>query len=126
MKAFIGAIILLILLLVGTSCYTGALNDAIDALDAQLEPLEKGAYSLSADECSQILEDFKKNWQKTEHWIKAFVDHRNLDTLNSTRSELESYVKSENREEILVRTVALRELLKRIPESERLSLENIF
>ena len=126
MKAFIGAIILLILLLIGTACYSGALHAAVDALDAQLSVLETEADALTTDQCLTLLKKFNDEWTKTEAWIKGFIDHRNLDTLNNTRSELESYVKLGNREEILVKTAALRVLLKRIPESEILSLENIF
>ncbi len=66
-----------------------------------------------------------EEWKKAEKNFKAFIEHYDTDEIYRVLHEIKGYVEFSDKENALVKIGVLHILLSKIPENEKLTLENI-
>lgn len=125
MKSFIFAILILVLIIVGTSYYSYALENAVERLERQLTEAETYIEASDWENGRKTLSGLSEDWLKTQSWLKAIINHKAIDQVDQTICEVLGYAQFENEEETLVKTSVLRMILQNIPLNESVSLVNI-
>ncbi len=126
MKSFAVALGIFILVFIGTGYYTHRLNEEIEHLESRLsdvsDSVTKEDWDKSKDKTKILMDD----WDKAQNWLKAIVNHKEMDLIMQTLYEMKGYIDAENKEEALVKAGVLKVFLEHIPENEALTLNNIF
>ncbi len=125
MKSFIFAILILVLIIVGTSYYSYALENVVERLERQLTEAETYIEASDWENGRKTLSGLSEDWLKTQNWLKAIINHKAIDQVDQTICEVLGYAQFENEEETLVKTSVLRMILQNIPLNESVSLVNI-
>lgn len=125
MKSFIFAILILVLIIVGTSYYSYSLENAVERLERQLTEAETYIEASDWENGRKTLSGLSEDWLKTQSWLKAIINHKAIDQVDQTICEVLGYAQFENEEETLVKTSVLRMILQNIPLNESVSLVNI-
>jgi len=99
---------------------------------------ESDAFRRLNDEIEQyITEDdwdkaYKSSIEYTEKWkdfskkLKLFVDHQEIDNIETELWKLPQYIKEQSKEEALASVHVLKFLIDHISELEKVTIENIF
>ena len=125
MKSFIIAMIIFVLIIAGSGYYTYALSKSIDNIEAKLSDVENNISEEKWEECKAKTEALMQDWEETQKWLKAIVNHKEIDLIIQTLYEMKGYIQAENKEEALVKAGVLKMFFRHIPENESLSLINI-
>lgn len=70
-------------------------------------------------------ETFQASWKKSSSIWTMLIDHRELDNINITLGRLKKLISVRNYAQSMAELGELQLLLKHIPESEALNLENV-
>ena len=125
MKSFICAVIIFISIFIGAGVYTHALSEEVKQMENRLSAVVSCVEKEDWDDCNKKTKDLVDEWHKTQKWLKAIVNHKEIDLILETLYEMKGYIDVKNREEALVKAEVLKVLLKHIPENEALSVMNI-
>lgn len=126
MKSFAVALGIFILVFIGTGYYTHRLDKEIEHLEIRLldvqDCITKKDWPNSKNKTKALIDD----WEKAQNWLKAIVNHKEMDLIMQTLYELKGYVDVKNKDEALVKAGVLKVFLEHIPANEALTLNNIF
>jgi len=125
MKSFMVAMIIFVLIILGSGYYSYALTKSIDNIEVKLSEVEASLLNHNWDECNEKTEALMQDWEKTQKWLKAIVNHKEIDVIIQTLYEMKGYIRVKNKEEALVKVGVLRMFFRHIPENESLALINI-
>ncbi|MBQ2696794.1 MAG: DUF4363 family protein [Clostridia bacterium] len=125
MKSFMVAMIIFVLIILGSGYYSYALTKSIDNIEVKLSEVEASLLNHNWDECNEKTEALMQDWEKTQKWLKAIVNHKEIDVIIQALYEMKGYIRVKNKEEALVTVGVLRMFFRHIPENESLALINI-
>ncbi|MBR5157519.1 MAG: DUF4363 family protein [Clostridia bacterium] len=125
MKIFAGAMVALLIIIVGTNIYSDRMNNTLDSMKKYIDEIIDFADKEEWQNCSQTFYEFNKQWHKDEKWFSAFIHGDKISLINEVLNELETFIGYENTEQTVAKSKVLKNHLKSISENEQLSAENI-
>lgn len=97
-------------------------NDLTELDNKVEENINKGDWKEAGKASISCLE----SWKKYSDQISIFVNHAEIDNINTELYKLTQYVKTEDKEEALASINVLKFLLEHIVNMEKINLQNIF
>ena len=125
MKTFIVAMVIFLVMLVGTECYINWLDSVSEELAQQTAVMHDVVARDDWSACQEKMASFFKQWNQVYPRLEFFIHHKEIDTINNLLYELDGYVKVQDKDGFLVRNGVLQNLLLLLPTGERLNWENI-
>ena len=126
MKSFIIALFLGAFLLVSSKIYIAKLESAsqklLDINASISQSIENEDFSAAADSTKKLsdeLSDF-------ETFFAALGNHQEIDNIETSLAELESFIDGEQKYDALSKTNVLTFLFEHLPKNSKLKIENIF
>ncbi|MGE5631837.1 MAG: DUF4363 family protein [Caulobacteraceae bacterium] len=101
------------------------LSSESDSLYSNLISLEKDINNQNWSKSTKALDEFEKKWDKASKYWSMFIDHYEIDNIELELSQLESFIKTEEKSQALSRLSSLKTLIKHIPDKEAFTLKNI-
>lgn len=100
-------------------------DNAMQMLD-EIGRTETAISAARWDEAAAGIDSIKGAWEKHQRWWTVFIDHDEIDNIDTALTRTEQYVKA--RESALAdgELAVLKLMLEHIPEKERVNLKNIF
>lgn len=125
MKNFVCAVIIFSSIFVGAGYYTHALSEEVQELEKHLSDVVSYLEQDDWNTCNKETGKMMQKWDKTQKWLKAFVNHSEIDLIMQTIYEMKGSIDVKNKNDALVKAEVLMVLLEHIPENEALSVINI-
>jgi deoxyadenosine/deoxycytidine kinase len=120
-------IFLLTAAIITAGCLTlNSLADESARLDCSLSELEKEIENMNWEAAAKGLKEFHDNWDRISKVWTMLIDHYEIDNIELAITELDSYIKSQEKSEALAQLASVRVLIKHIPAKEALNLSNLF
>ena len=126
MKSFIIALFLGAFLLVSSKIYIAKLESAsqklLDINASISQSIENEDFSAAADSTKKLsdeLSDF-------ETFLAALGNHQEIDNIETSLAELESFIDGKQKYDALSKTNVLTFLFEHLPKNSKLKIENIF
>ena len=117
----------LTLLIIAGGCLTlNALNSESQRLNDSLAALEEDILKQNWDDALKKFEKFHNKWDKVSSIWSMLVDHYEIDNIELILSQLNSYVKNQDKNEALSQMSSLKTLIKHIPAKESFNFQNVF
>lgn len=126
MKSLVLAIIFLIIIIGGSIATTVYIHNESESLLKDLQELESQVKSENWKEARKLFSDFKDKWEKVDHRWSMLIDHTEIDYITKDLGELQAYLDTETKSDVLAKLSSLTLFVKHIPEKEYPSLKNIF
>ena len=95
-------------------------------LTNSLEQLETKVINEEWTEAELIYENLEKEWKKAKNIVAISVDHADLRHLEISINRMSSLIDTKNKTDLLPEITVTKNLVKNIPEEERLYIKNIF
>lgn len=126
-RALIGVTILLIFLLTGTGIAYWIVVDSAEDLIDRLNDLESKVKAEDWEPAKDKAAKVKDKWEKEveEIWT-PLLDHNQVNELENSFTRLIKLVKLESRTDALAELAVSKRLVQNVPNTERISLKNIF
>lgn len=125
MKSFICAIVIFISIFIGSGYYTHLLSKEVQDMQNYLSDVVSCLKEDDWESCNKKTEIMMQEWGKTQKWLKAIVNHNEIDLILQTISEMKGYIDVKNKNDALAKAEVLTVLLNHIPENEALTVMNI-
>ncbi len=125
MKSFICAIIIFVSIFIGAGYYTHVLAEEVENIENHLADVVSCLEQDDWKNCDQKTKKMMQEWDKTQKWLKAVVNHSEIDLIMQAIYEMKGFIDVKNRNDALVKAEVLKVLLEHIPENEALSIMNI-
>ncbi len=117
----------LTLLMLIVSFYTiNYLEKTADDMADALIKIEKAVREQAWMDADSYVKDLRKTWEHNRSYWAVLIDHEEVDNIELSLTHVTSYIKAADAREALAEISGLLLFLKHIPQSERLTLENIF
>jgi len=100
-------------------------GNATQMLD-EIGRTETAIFAARWDEAAASIDNIKRAWEKHQRWWNVFIDHDEIDNIDTALTRTEQYVKARERVLATGELAVLKLMLEHIPEKERVSLKNIF
>jgi hypothetical protein len=126
MKPLIIIITFTLLIIVGGCLTLNALDSESQKLNDSLAALEDDIEKQNWEEALKKLEKFQSKWDKVSSIWSMLVDHYEIDNIELVLSQLNSYVKTQDKNEALSQMSSLKTLIKHIPAKESFNFQNVF
>ena len=101
------------------------LEKTSDILQLELNTAEEHLLTEDWNQALVQIEDIEYKWSQYKSWWAIFLNHATLNNIEISISRLKQHILTENRSLSLAELHELLILLKDIPESEKLKLNNI-
>lgn len=119
----IGIFICMILAIIFSINYLDKTYAAIEKLNIQLEQsIEKEDWSKS----DMLLKEISNEMESQSSKVSIFVNHAEIDNVNTEFSKLTQYVKYHNKEEAMASLYAVKFFFEHTLKLEKINTENIF
>jgi len=125
MKMFICSIIIFALMLIGSNMYAGYLNNTIEQFEGIVYEMSVSAQNTDWNECKNTMQRFMKEWKQVYPTLEYFIHHNDIDRINHVVYELDGCIKTENKNDFMIKNDVLLNLLHELPKDEKISIENI-
>ena len=126
MKVYI-AVVSMILFLLVLSVYTlHAFSDTAAQMAGEIDRLESDVMNSNWTGAANTVEEIKQNWDKHKQWWAIFIDHQEIDNIDTALARTEKFIETQERALGVGELAVLRLMLEHIPEKERVNLKNIF
>lgn len=125
MKTFIIAIVVLLIIVTGGTCYKWYLNKVEEELSSMLDEISDMFQSEDWDKISNKTEEVSEKWEKNEAYLSMFNDHEDVDDIRLSISNLKESIRYQDKEHSQKAVEETKILLNRLRKNETLSLENI-
>ena len=125
MKSFISAMLLFALMVTGAGLYTKHLEKTLYDFQLQVKTLEASIHKDDWQQSKKQFANLEHEWDEKQTWMKVFIDHRDIEEIETVICEIRGYLAYENAEDALVKTAVLSALFIHLPESESITLNNI-
>jgi len=126
MKSFYISILIIILLL---SCWLyihNYLNNTVEELTKGLAKLETHIIKENWKEAKILYRDIDGKWKGATKILMLVIDHEEMEEVNFSLSQIESYLRIEDISSLMGEVGSLRFLINHVKEKDSLSLDNIF
>lgn len=125
MKNIVSSFIIFFTLLISIFFSINYLNKScttLENLDSKLEnQIESNSWEYAYGTSLKLMED----WDKYSKVISVFVNHAEIDNINSELWKLTQYVKCRNSDESLASVHTIKFYLRHITELEKVNIQNI-
>ena len=125
MKTFIGAMLTFFLIILGVQFYIHKTNDACETLATLTDKMTEAAVRKDWNAFGDEFLVFDSQWKSTSRWFSCFIYHKDIDFVEEALKELEIYMRYQDAERAATKTNVLSVFLRKLPENERLTIENI-
>lgn len=125
MKTFIVAMIIFLVMLIGTGIYIDWIDSVSENFANQSAAMHYVAESEDWEACKTQMAAFFEEWNQVYPRLEFFIHHKEIDTINNLLYELDGYIKVRDRDAFLVRNGVLQNMILLLPAGERLNWENI-
>lgn len=125
MKTIIGVLIIGLLIILAGVASTNLLDTQAEGLFRDLASMEKSVENENWSSALQLNRQFTQKWDQSKKTWSMLIDHIEIDSINISLSELESYLKEKEKSDALSRISVLKILIKHIPDKESFKLKNI-
>ncbi|WP_446898348.1 DUF4363 family protein [Clostridium sp. LBM24168] len=88
--------------------------------------IERALKTNSFQTAADSLNKFKSVWNSHSQNISIFTNHSELDDINAQIEKLTQYIDYGNKEEALISTNIIRNILESITKMENLNIQNLF
>ena len=119
------AVIIFSSIFIGAGFYTRVLSKEVKQMEDHLFDVVSYLKQEDWENCNKKTKELLKEWHSTQKWLKAIINHKEIDLILETLYEMKGYIDVKNREEALVKAEVLKVLLEHIPENEALLFINI-
>ncbi|MCH3965243.1 MAG: DUF4363 family protein [Clostridium sp.] len=126
MRSSIASIIMFVVMVICITFSINYLKNKTHMLEYSNNKIETAIKSNSFENASRSLNEFKTIWDNYSRNISIFTNHNELDDIDEQIEKLTQYIKYENKEESLISTNIIRSILNRIPEMEKVDVQNLF
>ncbi|MBE7047895.1 MAG: DUF4363 family protein [Ruminococcaceae bacterium] len=125
MRTFIGAMVILFVIIIGAGIYMHWLNSTVQHLDANLDALITSVETSDWHSTYTGINQFLSNWDHIYPKLELFIHHNEIDKINTLLYEIKGYAHVKKREEFLVKAGVLQVLIRQLPIGEQITGENI-
>ena len=126
MKSLI-AVIILSAAIIGGGIYCTKQTDRLtDEFTAKTEEMSKEIEKESFEKASELLDDVKKTIEENSVLLASYIDHGELNKIDLYISQLEVYLRQQEKESALVYGNTLNRLFVTLTEDYKVKLENVF
>ncbi len=113
--------------LLGLGIYTVKVySDTSAQMVERVRQAERAVARGNWDGAEEAIGDTRLDWDKHKNWWAVFIDHQEIDNINTTLARAEKYIECRERTLAAGELAVLKLLLLNIPEKERLQLKNVF
>ena len=101
------------------------LETSAGKIENQLQEVEVNVFSGDWGKAKTQMELVDSDWKKTSKIWAAFIDHIEIDNIDTSLAKTEKYILSKDSSLFFAEIATLKLFIKHIPEKETLNLENI-
>ncbi|NLK75572.1 MAG: DUF4363 family protein [Clostridiales bacterium] len=102
------------------------LNTVSQNLSELNDEIEQNINDENWEEAYKITIEYTEKWQSYSKKIKLFLDHQEIDNIETELWQLPQYIKEKSKDEALASVYVLKYLLNHIADIEKIKIENIF
>lgn len=126
MKNVVISLILFIVMIVGITFSLKYLNKASHDLGNLSDEIEQSITDNNWDKAYKSSIEYTEKWKDYAKKIKLFLDHQEMDKIETELWKLPQYIKEETKDESLATVHVLKFLVDHISELEKVNIQNIF
>lgn len=126
MKGVVISISIFFIMLLGTFFSINYLNKVCTKLDNLNKEIETNIRDNAWDKAYDNSLKFLNQWDDYSHKVSIFVNHAEIDNINSELWKLTQYTKCKTEDEALASSHVIKFLLEHIVNLEKVNMENIF
>lgn len=120
-------IFIIIFLFIGISMYTNFyLETSSQNIVSHIDSIETHCRHQDWNSINKELQLVNDKWENTKTIWSMLIEHDEVDKIESSLSKVSKYIESKNTSEILAENSNLKVMVKHIPQTYYLNLENIF
>jgi len=113
--------------LLGLGIYTVKVySDTSVQMVEKIKQAERAVARSNWDGAKEAIGETKLDWDKHKNWWAVFIDHQEIDNIDTALARAEKYIECQERTLATGELAVLKLLLMHIPEKERLKLKNVF
>ena len=127
-KELIISIIVILIVIISNLVTQNYAQEAVKTMDEKLDILEKSLEKgIDAnEEIQESLDDVMQNWREKYEKLAFFIEHDELEKVETELTELQAYIKTEEYKEAINPIETSIFILNHIKEKFRLNMKNIF
>ena len=103
--------------------YLDKVCSKLDTINISMDKNIKEAAWEKADVDSLM---FLKEWESSSHKVSLFVDHKEMDSINTEFWKLTQYINGRNKDESLASNKVIKFFIEHINKMEKINIQNIF
>jgi len=126
MKDVLISLILSVIMIFTISSSIKYLNTVSQNLSELNDEIEQNINDENWEEAYKITIEYTEKWQSYSKKIKLFLDHQEIDNIETELWQLPQYIKEKSKDEALASVYVLKYLLNHIADIEKIKIENIF
>lgn len=126
MKSAIVAVCLFAAVVAGTLFCMDFLEKTSTDMSETIEGIARNVSGESWDEAQRQMEKLEKQWQDSEIYLHAIIDHSEIDTIADSMASIKQYLYYREAPELMAQLSSLKWFVIHIPRKERIAAENIF
>ena len=131
-EVLIVGIILTIIIFTNALCQN-YLSHAVDRIDVQLEEMVnlskkclKEKNGQEENKAKKYIDDISKEWEKYEKNLSLYVEHEELEKIDTSIVIIKSYINANNYEDTLAKAEECIFVLNHIRKKQQMSIANLF
>ena len=125
MKNVVISLIIFIIMIINIAFSLNYLNKVTDDLGRLNVEIEQYITDSNWDKAYKSSIEYTEKWKDYSEKLKLFVDHQEMDKIETELSKLPQYIKVKNKEESLASVHVLKFLVDHISELEKVNIQNI-
>lgn len=125
MKNVVIALALFFVMVINIAFSLKYLNKASDDLGGLNDEIEQYIIDSNWDKAYQCSIEYTEKWKDYSKILKLFVDHQEMDKIETELWKLPQYIKEETKDEALASVHVLKFLVDHISELEEVNIQNI-
>lgn len=118
-------LILLSIIIISGLFSLKTLETSSKKIEAQIKEVEINTISGNWEKAESRLTIINMDWKDTSKVWAAFIDHFEIDNIDTSLSKMEKYIYAKDTSMALAEIAALKQFIKHIPDMEAFSLKNI-
>lgn len=117
MKVFIGAVLIIIILIVATFSLVAEVKETCEMVLTSADALEKSILERNGENARGILSEIQTEWNKRQPLLMAFTDHAELNMINERLTNIKSGLLYEDYPMMYKELAVLKEQVKYVVKS---------
>src|SRR5690554_3225749 len=119
-------IIIPLALIIGFGLFTEHyIYSSASKITNQIEELQAQVNTEDWTRATHTIGDISDNWGKTRKRWNIYIDHMEVDKIDTLFTRVEKWIELEEKKDCLVELAALKQTILHIPENEKLIIPNI-